>query len=44
MQRMFIIFINYAKNANYNYHNYEDTLDYVVRNHDFLINQLIAQA
>jgi len=29
------IFINYAKNFNYNNRDYEVTLNYVVRNHNF---------
>jgi len=35
--------INYAKNASYDYGNFENKLNYVVGNHDFSINQSIAQ-
>jgi len=31
--------INYAKNANYDYHNYEVAIDCVLRNHGFSINR-----
>ena len=34
-----IILINYAKNADYNYHDYEVTINYDVRILDFLINR-----
>jgi len=36
--------LSYAKNANYDCCDYEDTIDCIVKNHNYLINRLIAQA